>query len=209
MNVHSQRGLGATRRAILEAALRLFADRGFSGTAVPELARAAGVAAGTIYRHFDSKEQLVNVLYRECKAELMTALAEGMSLDASPRRQFHVFWWNLIVFARAAPQSFRFLELHHHAPYLDQESRGAERQSLGLAQLFVTRATANGVTKPMPPAALISIVWGAFVRLVKSEQEGQIELTDTVLQQAEQACWDAISLSNRRDEGAFDGHSDE
>src|SRR5450432_993039 len=55
------------REAIMTAALELFVERGFFGTAVPEIADKAGVGAGTIYRYFPSKDALVNELYRQEK----------------------------------------------------------------------------------------------------------------------------------------------
>src|SRR5688500_10180049 len=55
------------REAFMNAALELFVGRGFHGTAVPEIAEMAGVGAGTIYRYFESKEALVNALYRQEK----------------------------------------------------------------------------------------------------------------------------------------------
>ena len=56
------------KECILSAALELFAEKGFHGTAVPEIAAKAGVAAGTIYRYFDSKEAMVNAVYQRHKA---------------------------------------------------------------------------------------------------------------------------------------------
>src|SRR4051812_14698782 len=58
---------GDKRESIMSAALDLFVERGFFGTAVPEIADRAGVGAGTIYRYFESKEALVNAIYREQK----------------------------------------------------------------------------------------------------------------------------------------------
>src|SRR6185503_418939 len=64
----SQRATATDKReAIMTAALELFVERGFFGTAVPEIADKAGVGAGTIYRYFESKEALVNELYRQEK----------------------------------------------------------------------------------------------------------------------------------------------
>lgn len=62
------RARGATRARLLDAALQLFAEQGFDGTAVRDLEEAAGLAAGrgSFYRHFESKEAvLAAVLARE------------------------------------------------------------------------------------------------------------------------------------------------
>ena len=64
---HAGKAVSDKREAIMQAALELFVERGFYGTAVPEIADRAGVGAGTIYRYFESKEALVNALYREQK----------------------------------------------------------------------------------------------------------------------------------------------
>lgn len=198
MNVHSHIVIEQPKRtnkkaAILRAALELFAQRGFHGTSVPEIARTAGVAAGTIYRHFESKEALVNELYRRSKASLMARLYTGLVFDSDLRLQFGMFWGNLVTFARNDLMAFQFLEMHHHATYLDSTSRDLERRSLGPISQLIEHSAATDLMKPMPAAALMSIVWGAFVRLIKTEQEGYLELTDDTLAQAEQACWDAIT----------------
>jgi AcrR family transcriptional regulator len=53
------------RKELIQVALRLFAERGIDGTAIPELAAAAGVGVGTIYRQFEDKGALVNAVYRD------------------------------------------------------------------------------------------------------------------------------------------------
>src|SRR5262245_40748213 len=73
------------KQAILAAALDLFAVKGYHGTAVPEIAEAAKVGAGTVYRYFQSKEQLVNELYRNWKMALFTALMNDFPVDKTPR----------------------------------------------------------------------------------------------------------------------------
>src|SRR5215470_12397748 len=89
------------RRRLLRAALELFAERGFLGTAVPLVAERAGVGAGTVYRFFDSKEALVNEVFREAKTRLRCALTDGLDLGLPPKALFDDFWARLLRFARA------------------------------------------------------------------------------------------------------------
>ena len=85
-------GNGDKSEAILLAALSLFVERGFHGTAVPEVAERAGVGAGTIYRYFASKEALVNVVFRQHKQALLGRLLADFPLHASTREQFSALW---------------------------------------------------------------------------------------------------------------------
>src|SRR3954464_442008 len=101
------------RRAILDAALELFAERGFHGTAVPEVAERAHVGAGTIYRYFESKEALVNALYRDQKMKMISALLTDFPSAALAREQFATIWGRMARFADENPNGFAFCELHH------------------------------------------------------------------------------------------------
>jgi AcrR family transcriptional regulator len=161
---------------------------------VPAVAERAGVGAGTIYRYFKSKEDLVNELYRHCKAELTTHILLGVSPDGPPREQFHLLWTRLAGFFRKNPDVFSFLELHHHASYLDEESRAMERRVLDLATSFVVRMQAARVFKPIEPEILMAIVYWSLVGLGRCEKEGRLALTDEHLAEAEQCVWEAIRL---------------
>src|SRR3954470_21561139 len=114
------------REAILDAALLLFGELGFHGTAVPQVAQKAGVGAGTIYRHFESKEALVNAVYQRWKMKLAEVLGNDFPFKAPVRAQFHVFWLRMADFAREHRAGFMFLERHHHATYIDAKSRACE-----------------------------------------------------------------------------------
>jgi TetR/AcrR family transcriptional regulator, repressor of fatR-cypB operon len=180
------------REAILDAALDLFSERGFYGTAVPLLAENAKVATGTIYRYFENKEAIVNALYRREKQLLGTALLEAFPFDAPPRDQFHYFWTAAMKYARQHPTGLAFLELHHHQTYLDDACRELEAQILSPAYAFFTMTAEKKVTKAYSPVVLGSIVWGAFVGMVRAGWEKRMELTDEVIEQGENCVWEAI-----------------
>lgn len=180
------------RECILEAALELFAERGFHGTAVPAIADRAKVAAGTIYRYFESKEALVNALYARYKSALGASLVSDFPFSSPPRAQFHHFFERAIGFAKREPLAFKFLEGHHHAPYLDDESRALEARVLEPARAFFEQTERLHVTRKTAPEALGAIVWGGIVGLVRAGWEGRLRLDPKIETAAEEALWDAI-----------------
>jgi TetR/AcrR family transcriptional regulator, repressor of fatR-cypB operon len=180
------------REAIMTAALQLFVERGFFGTAVPEVAERAHVGAGTIYRYFDSKEALVNALYREQKMKMVNALLTGFPAGATAREQFRTIWTRMSRFADENPQGFSFCELHHHAPYLDAESRAVEQRSSELICKFVEHAQQRGEIRKAPPYMLIGVVMGAFIGVVRWATETGVTMTPDTWALAEQCAWEAI-----------------
>ena len=178
------------RRAILDAALRVFAEGGVNGVPIPQLARQAGVATGTIYRYFDSKERLVNELFREQKLAINQRLYADLDLQRPPREVFAELWQRMVAFTRDMPDTYRFVELQDHRPYLDDASRTLERESLTpiLAQ-YRTLQKRGVFRSDIRAEVLMTLVWGAFVNLIKSERDGHISLSERDIHAARDACW--------------------
>lgn len=65
---------GDTRRQIIDAAVLLIADQGFSATSVEEIAAAAGVAKGSVYYNFGSKDEMFSAILTEGVGRLNVAL---------------------------------------------------------------------------------------------------------------------------------------
>jgi TetR/AcrR family transcriptional regulator, repressor of fatR-cypB operon len=185
------------REDILEGALRCFVDRGFHGTAIPQIAQRAGVAAGTIYHYFPSKEALVNALYRKWKSDVAQRVFMAFPQGASPREQFRVLWNEMVAFAAAHPDAFAFIELHNHSSYLDAESAAIDRNLKDFAAAMVMRAQEEGLLKPMSPVLLMELVFGAFNGMMRASWEKRIELSPEVVAAAEQACWDTVAHHGR------------
>ena len=70
-----------------KAALQLFAERGYHGTSVPSVMERAGVGGGSLYRLFESKEVLVNAVFRDAKGRLESALRAASIASATGARQ--------------------------------------------------------------------------------------------------------------------------
>ncbi|MCB9618748.1 MAG: TetR/AcrR family transcriptional regulator [Sandaracinus sp.] len=183
-----------TRRRILRAALELFAERGFHGTAVPEVAERAEVGPGTIYRYVASKEELVNVLFRETKAKLGQALMHRDDPAMPPRERFLALWDRLYAFAESDPVAAHFLELQDHAPYLDATSRAVEHGVLLPVVEAVIAMQARGVLRTdLRPDVLIAFAWGGFVGLLKAERAGYLRLDAELVRSAALVWWRSVA----------------
>lgn len=184
------------RRKMLDAALSAFAERGYHGVAVPEVAASARVSTGTVYVYFASKEALVNEVYRDAKLRLKSALLDGLpAVDPDGQAWFGELWRRLGVFAREEPEAFRFLEMQDHAPYLDAQSRKLELAVL--APLWLAGNRLHARTGGPPVDVAIALLWGAFVGLVKASRLGYLALDDRKLAQAGAACWRMIAPAQK------------
>ncbi len=188
--IHSQEN--AKVEALMAAALRLFAEQGFYGTTVPEIATAAKVGAGTVYRYFESKEAIVNAVYQRWKLVLVMTLMGEFPFDAPGRVQFEHFVSHAFKYAREHPLAFRFLEMHHHMAYLDATSLALEGKVIEPARAFFEQQNSKAVTRDAPSGVLGGLVWGAIVGLIKAVESGYAEMTPEAEKQAIDVLWAGI-----------------
>ncbi len=179
----------AKRTAILDAALSLFVERTYDGTPMPLVADRAGVGAGTIYRYFESKEALVNAVYRRCQASLAYRIIDTAPQGAPARELFHHIWWGLCNFAREEPEASAFLENHHHGLYLEAESFAERDRIRKVAHDIISEAQEKGEIRLAPPFLLGFLVTGAYVGLLKAVGERAEVLTDDKIALAEDCVW--------------------
>ncbi len=178
------------RDAVMRAALSLFAERGFHGTRVPDIADRAGVATGTIYRYFRTKEALVNAVFQERKRAFAAATALVPLPGRTPAEQARAMWRRVVDAARADIVAFRFLELHHHADYLDAESRALSDRAGDGPLALVEAARAAGLPRTaLPAAALLGLVSGALAAFVRDAEAGAFPCTAETIDAAGDAVW--------------------
>jgi AcrR family transcriptional regulator len=190
----SRRDGEATRQRLLRAALDLYTTIGFRATTTPAIAARAGVAEGTIYRHFSGKEHLLNEVYRnaqrwgaglvrEPEANGHQSLPER--LDGIARR--------LLDAAASDPSLTRMLLRSRDEQHLDERSREASREFRDALQQVVLAGESEGLVRQGPPE-LWTDVWLALVafaaeRVSAREWESESPHIGLTLD----AAWDAIA----------------
>ncbi len=148
---------------IIDAALAVFDEVGYGAAPMPVIAQRAGIAVGSIYRYFASKEALANALYRREKAALALDVLADVDQAATAAAMFRQMWLGLGHFAAAHRAGLCFLELHHHAAYLDDESRALARSIDERLAEFVRSWQQVGAVRDGAPDLLIAQTIGGFV----------------------------------------------
>src|SRR5918995_7548754 len=97
------------RRAILDAAIRVFARQGFHAARVSDIAQEAGVAYGLVYHYFDSKEQMLNELFSERWSLLLDAIREADAELDSPREKLEAAAGFIIESYRHDPELMKVI----------------------------------------------------------------------------------------------------
>jgi AcrR family transcriptional regulator len=180
------------REAILEATLELICEHGFHGTAMSMIADQAGVGAGTIYRYFDSKEDLITQLYLEIKREMGKAILEGHSEDLTLRNRFRILWLNMLHYLMDHPQELAFMEQFDNSPFRKPELDEAHSEYYETLIRFFQYAFQEGVFKEMPLAMLSTFTLEVAVSLAKHQASGDLTLDDETRELAMSATWDAL-----------------
>ena len=188
------------RAAAVRGALRtLVARNGFHGASMSAVARQAGVATGTAYTHYASKDELVLAAYVETKAQLAVAAVAavagldadavaGLDADARPSAQFRGIWLASYRHLKANPDHARFLLQVDHSPYRSAAHQAAIAGGDPLVAQVAAPDTAARLL-PLPLEVIYELGLSPAVRLAA----GGTELTDEQLDEIAGACWRAIS----------------
>lgn len=152
-----------TRTRILQAAQRLFAQRGYEKTTTHDLAQAAGIAEGTLFRYFDSKKTiLVEVVTQgwvELLTDLLTELSEMGSYDAVAqvmRRRMCNLQQN------ANLMRVCFMEAQFHPDLRDRLQAEIITKMMDVAEAFVQTAMDRGIYRSMNPKIVAQVFLGMF-----------------------------------------------
>jgi AcrR family transcriptional regulator len=151
-----------TRQRLARAALELFTTRGYHPTTTPLIAKKAGVAEGTIYRHFTSKQHLLNEVFRGAARWAQQAIMDVAG--ATPQERLATVARTLVDGAARDPGIVRVLLLMPHGDLLDERSRAADRAMRAALESILAQGKAQGTVRA-GAVEVWSGVWLAIVGL--------------------------------------------
>jgi TetR/AcrR family transcriptional repressor of multidrug resistance operon len=178
------------RPAAIRRALRdLVAERGFHGASMSAVAKAAGVATGTAYVHYESKEDLVFATYLEIKRDLGEDLVAHTDSTAAPRERYGQMWLAIYRHLEREPERARFLAQLEESPFYETAHQKVIEQGDRLME-EAARPDLAGLLVDLPPGVTALLSMGIAVRLVAAG----VNLNEGELETVIEATWRAISV---------------
>jgi AcrR family transcriptional regulator len=180
-----------TRRRILDAAARLFAEKGYSVTSLREIAEAADLKDGSLYYHFTSKEELVDEVTRDGVAgalEHIRCAIHGLGPNASAGQRLRaVIRAHLEALCTLGDYPAAVLNIAQHAPAAIRERQMQQLRPFGefWTGVISDAQRAGALPSRLRAAVVRDVIFGAMhatVRAGESRTRSVDEVTDALIE---------------------------
>ncbi|MGJ4746032.1 TetR/AcrR family transcriptional regulator [Leptospira sp. SA-E8] len=178
-----------SKERIIRSALKLFAERGFFETRIPEISAHAKVGVGTMYRHFRNKDHLFNEAFRISIQEFSEFLDRSISKNLSPKEQFFDFWKGLGLFSQGKFDQLIMIERNLSSYILDEESaKDAAFLKQKISEYFAPTQNDINLRQLYP-----SLILGSFTGILRFHRIQENHIEPSLLEQSAEMLWEGFS----------------
>jgi len=163
------------RQLILDTAKDVFAKRGFLSATMEEIAEQCELAVGTLYRYFQSKEELYVSLLCEAMEMFHQGIETARNSGAPPNEQLRAVWQFFYDFYREQPEYYRALMFLHNeglrdtiSPDVIKEINRRAGKNFRLVAEIVQAGVETGVYRPdLDTRGVVDVLWSLLMGLVQ------------------------------------------
>lgn len=186
------------QEAILKTALRLFVERGFFGTPTSLISKEAGVATGTLFFYFRTKEDLIDALYLRVKAEAAEAMCRGLADEPDAKAKLNRLGRNAVAWGTAHPENVKFMEQFAHTPFISKSAQEEGMSRFFFLQDLIEEGKAEGLICDSDPEILIFMMASAFAGLIaRIGMAASEEDREQLIEEGLDFVWNGLAAKNR------------
>ena len=160
----ARKRVGNKRERIIAAAAKLFGDKGYHDTTTAEIAESAGVAAGTIYIYFSSKEELLVAVFEEFLGKHIDRLREGVDREKTPKDKLTRLLTLGLELMQNNPDSARMFlsQLRQSTKMITTVVKRSSRVYKDIIENILTEGARTGLCRDVNVPAAGSMLFGAY-----------------------------------------------
>ncbi|WP_416440899.1 helix-turn-helix domain-containing protein [Leeuwenhoekiella sp. A16] len=179
---------------ILSSAVKLFVQNGFDRVSTAEISKTAGVATGTMFYHFKSKEDIIISSYKAIKKEIISQTYLSDSENITIKEELKQLWQNIILWSLDNQDKVQYLLQFKNSPYYCNDLMAEDDTWKGRLEWW-KNGIENGVFKQIPLDFLLKtfndLLFGTIEYLMHHDKEIKkyIDMSFTI-------CWDSVRENN-------------
>jgi AcrR family transcriptional regulator len=185
--------LNEKKQAVLDASLKLFVENGFHGTSTAEIAKTAGVATGTLFHYFSTKEELINTLYIQTKENMLNEVSGSYDDTQTFKENIKALWLKFSYFGINNPYMFQFILIFHSSPYITSLTKEQlENRFVELLEIY-RKGIEKDEIKQVYDEMVLDYFWGNIFATVTHFGKYPEKLNEKNIDLAFELFWDGIS----------------
>jgi AcrR family transcriptional regulator len=161
-------------KQLIEASIDLFAKEGFWNTPTSRIAKHAGVATGTLFNYFASKDALIDAVYTQLKQEWMAHLMTGFPHDGSLRECIEHIWFRHVDWGVRFPVRYGLMTQLKLSDLVSQEAQESQQAEMAFLYEMTMQGIANGELINISPEYLGRIFYAQLDAAVQHATENDL-----------------------------------
>jgi AcrR family transcriptional regulator len=163
------------RERVLDAALRLFTQKGYFNTSIPDIVQESGVSTGSIYHYFRDKEGIAKALFDGLKKRIEQAFADIERRHKATEDQCKAVIEYLFHITEEEPCAMEFMLYAKHKEFLPEKAPVCSSKPFRLMRQMVANGMIKGEVRPMDADIAAAAVYGPAIRLIQHRLDGLID----------------------------------
>jgi AcrR family transcriptional regulator len=146
------------KQQLLDTALRLFVEYGFHGTPTSRIAKDAGVANGTLFHYFPTKDDLIIALYVDLKTQMSVYIAANTQAETTLKGALKGQYLATLYWAMDHKMGFKYIEQFNNSPFIANIAPETIQKQIQPHLDMFQQGIDTNIIKPMPTLFIYSLV---------------------------------------------------
>ena len=174
----------------MEAAVELFSTQGFQATPTQQISDRAGVSAGTLFRYFRTKEELIDSLYTSIHRALADAVDEAIHPDIPVEDQIKNVKRQVLHWMFENPKKTLFFEQFTSSPSITQKAKKEGVIRFSAIDELYQKAVSRGILKGINKEVFLANFWYPNFMLIHMHSFGKLQSdVEETIEQSVASMW--------------------
>lgn len=183
------------KEQIYQAAIRLFNHNGFENTPTSQIAKEAGVATGTLFHYFKTKDSLINSLFLKCKETLISIILSDIHEGMTYRSKMKQIYFNSLNWGLKYTEEFLFLKYFSNTNYINEITKIEARSIFSGLMNLLKEGMNQEIIRKAPDQFIFTVATSFFMSSIEYFiKNNQMIHDEAFVEEAFSFIWNSIKM---------------